>query len=107
MNVCARAECQTTAGCANRGPKGELCVFPVAKPFDEAGKGWSDTYQKLPGWLSVDARPIHAFTDDEIEAEYHRRKLAALTRREQILNAGVGCRPTRTPGPLPADLGRK
>lgn len=27
MNVCQRNECQTTAGCAYRGPRGEYCYF--------------------------------------------------------------------------------
>lgn len=28
MNVCDRLECQTSAGCAHRGPHGEMCYFP-------------------------------------------------------------------------------
>jgi hypothetical protein len=28
MNVCWRDECQTTAGCAHRGSRGEYCYFP-------------------------------------------------------------------------------
>lgn len=27
MAQCARHECQTTAGCAHRGPRGEMCWF--------------------------------------------------------------------------------
>lgn len=63
MQVCGRSECQTTAGCAHRGPSGQLCYWP--------DQGISD---KTPGWLSVDARPIHAFSDAQIAAEYHQRK---------------------------------
>ena len=27
MNVCGLIECSTTAGCAHRGPEGQLCYF--------------------------------------------------------------------------------
>lgn len=26
--ICQRMECQTTAGCAHRGPAGQMCYFP-------------------------------------------------------------------------------
>lgn len=78
MLICSRSECQTTAGCANRGPKGELCVFSETGPFTKKGQ-YSDSYRELPGWLSIDAKPLSGFSDTEIEAEYHRRKLKALT----------------------------
>jgi hypothetical protein len=39
MNVCNRPECQTTAGCAYRGLRGEFCYF--------AGD-WSAGHNKLP-----------------------------------------------------------
>jgi hypothetical protein len=32
MHQCARPECQTTAGCAHRGPLGEMCHFPQTVP---------------------------------------------------------------------------
>lgn len=28
-NACSRPECQTSAGCAHRGPRGEVCYFPT------------------------------------------------------------------------------
>lgn len=31
MNTCNRIECQTSAGCAHRGPNGEMCCFPSTK----------------------------------------------------------------------------
>jgi hypothetical protein len=32
MNVCNRRECQTTAGCAYRGPRGEYCWIAGSIP---------------------------------------------------------------------------
>jgi len=34
MNMCWRSECQTTGGCAHRGPNGELCWFFVPTEAD-------------------------------------------------------------------------
>lgn len=50
MNVCSRPECQTTAGCAHRGPRMEMCWFPAPPMLGE-------------------------YSDDEIAKEYFRRKL--------------------------------
>lgn len=35
MNACQRFECQTSAGCAHRGPRGEYCFFehPTYSPI--------------------------------------------------------------------------
>lgn len=66
MNVCGRSECHTTAGCAHRGPNGELCYWP------ETGRVTRSS------WLHVDARPLREFSDDEIVAEYHLRMLRKL-----------------------------
>lgn len=66
MNVCGRGECHTTAGCANRGPNGELCYWP------NSGSVYSN-----PGWL-LKVGQLTDFTDDEIAREYYRRALAKL-----------------------------
>lgn len=50
MNVCNRPECQTTAGCAHRGPRGEFCWFrpamsaadrPLRCPFCGQPPNWT------------------------------------------------------------------
>lgn len=33
MYACQRHECQTTAGCAHRGPMGQLCYFPTTPDY--------------------------------------------------------------------------
>lgn len=66
MNVCTRSECHTTAGCAHRGPRGELCWWP------EQG-----SYEKVPGFLR-EMKPLSGYTDDEIAAEHYRRALRKL-----------------------------
>jgi len=58
MNVCGRSECQSTAGCAHRGPNMELCWF---------------SFEKTPI-----KPPLSVFTDDEIATEYYRRALRKL-----------------------------
>lgn len=65
MNVCARHECQTTAGCAHRGTNGQLCWFH------------EQSYTTVPGWL-VERKLISEFTDDEIAREYYTRALRKL-----------------------------
>ena len=67
MNVCGRSECQTTGGCAHRGPNGQLCYWPLQGITPET-----------PGWLHVDIRPLSGFSDDEIAAEHYRRQLRKL-----------------------------
>lgn len=66
MQICGRLECHTTAGCAHRGPNGELCW-------------WSPdgSCAQYPGWY-VKVGQLSDFTDDEIAREYYRRALARL-----------------------------
>lgn len=37
ITMCTRSECQTSGGCAHRGPRGESCYFPA--PFVPAAQG--------------------------------------------------------------------
>lgn len=66
MQVCQRHECHTTAGCAHRGPNGELCQFD------------QQSYRNTPGWLGTEMKRLSDFTDKEIAAEHYRRKIEAL-----------------------------
>jgi hypothetical protein len=66
MLICGRNECQTTAGCANRGPRGQLCYFL------ERG-----AYKDLPSWLHK-VGTLSDFSDDEIAQEYHWRMMQKL-----------------------------
>jgi hypothetical protein len=68
MLICSRHECQTTAGCAHRGPNGQLCFWP--------GDGCG-SYEKTPGHLHQ-VGPLSAFTDEEIAREYHWRSIKKL-----------------------------
>jgi hypothetical protein len=68
MLICGRHECQTTAGCAHRGPDGTLCVFPASP---------SQSYEKIPGWLH-EVGALTQFTDEEIAREYHWRMMKKL-----------------------------
>jgi hypothetical protein len=64
MAICARVECQSTAGCAWRGPNGQLCYFP------QFGKSLAD------------------YSDEEITREYHARALRKLG--DQRVGVGAG-----------------
>lgn len=68
MLICGRNECQTTAGCANRGVNGELCVFPASP---------SQSYAKIPGWLHP-VGTLSQYSDEEIAREYHWRCMKKL-----------------------------
>ena len=50
--ICHRSECQTTAGCAHKGPMGQTCYFPP--------------------------RSLSDYSDEEIAREYHNRALRKL-----------------------------
>ncbi len=78
MQICGRYECQTTAGCAHRGPNGQLCYWE--------GNG---SCAEWPGWYIKFGR-LSDFTDNEIAAEWHRRALQKLgdQRIGYILAAG-------------------
>jgi hypothetical protein len=39
MMQCARLECQTTGGCAHRGPLGQMCYFPAPPAYTERPMG--------------------------------------------------------------------
>lgn len=51
MNVCSRLECQTSAGCAHRGPHAQMCYFPA---------------------------DLSSYTDEQIAAEHHWRMMKKL-----------------------------
>lgn len=66
MLICSRSECQTTAGCAHRGPNGQLCYWPGhTAPLD-------------PNLWLHKVGSLSQFTDEEIAAEHYRRMLANL-----------------------------
>ncbi len=68
MLICNLHECHTTAGCAHRGPEGQLCYWP--------GESMGQ-YDKIPGWLH-EKKALSEFSDDEIAREYHWRMMQKL-----------------------------
>lgn len=102
MNTCERFECNTTAGCAHRGPLGQYCWFPTPGPtpgeieeLRTALKDWQDSSEayrhdaeRLTAALAAkDAEIEAALRSMGIQAERIRDQDAEIERLREALKS--------------------